>query len=271
MAKSDNENEAANARPSWVRTAGGAHDQSIEENWLFGLRKERFKSRHTGKEHDYYVIHLADAVHVVALTPDDEVLLVRQFRAGSDRDSLEIPGGSSITAKTPARRCGELLEETGYAGDAPVLLGTLWSNPSLLTSRISTIVIRNARPVAEPDPDLHEELTIERVPAHAIPGMILEGKIDHCAGGGRPALVAGKQTLGLLEQFLVFRGLTGGNGYIPCFQAWRGGHDQGWVDLGQFSKGGRRQIVAVFLPVAVDLFHARLHVLSLFIRQVRAE
>ena len=60
-----------------------------------------------------------------------------------------------------------------------MLLGALWSNPSLLTSRISTIVIRNARPVAEPDPDLHEELTIERVPAQAIPGMILAGKIDH--------------------------------------------------------------------------------------------
>ena len=93
MAQTDNENEAAKAQPSWARTAGGAHDQAIEENWLFRLRKERFKSRRTGKEHDYYVIHLADAVHVVALTPDDEVLLVRQFRAGSDRDSLEIPGG----------------------------------------------------------------------------------------------------------------------------------------------------------------------------------
>ncbi len=180
MAQTDNENEAAKAQPSWARTAGGAHDQAIEENWLFRLRKERFKSRRTGKEHDYYVIHLADAVHVVALTPDDEVLLVRQFRAGSDRDSLEIPGGLVDHGEDScAAGARELLEETGYAGDAPVLLGTLWSNPSLLTSRISTIVIRNARPVAEPDPDLHEELTIERVPAQAIPGMILAGKIDH--------------------------------------------------------------------------------------------
>lgn len=178
MAQRDD--EKSTAQPSWTRTAGGTHDQMLEENWLFRLRKERFESRHTGKVHDYYVLDLADAVHVVALTPDGEVLLVRQFRAGSGRDSLEIPGGLVDLGEDPcAAGARELLEETGYAGDPPVLLGTLWSNPSLLTSRISTIVIRNARLVAEPDPDQHEELTIDRVPADEIPRMIREGQIDH--------------------------------------------------------------------------------------------
>jgi 8-oxo-dGTP pyrophosphatase MutT (NUDIX family) len=174
------DDEESSARPSWVRTAGGEHDQLLEENWLFRLRRERFESRHTGKVHDYYVLDLADAVHVVALTPDGEVLLVRQFRAGSGRDSLEIPGGLVDQGEDPCTAgARELLEETGYAGDPPVLLGTLWSNPSLLTSRISTIVISNARLVAATNPDEHEELTIERVPADEIPRLIREGRIDH--------------------------------------------------------------------------------------------
>jgi len=174
------DDEKSSAQPSWVRAAGGTHDQLLEENWLFRLRKERFESRHTGKVHDYFVLDLADAVHVVALTPDGEVLLVRQFRAGSGRDSLEIPGGLVDPGEDPCTAgARELLEETGYAGDPPVLLGTLWSNPSLLTSRISTIVVRNARLVAEPDPDQDEELTIDRVPADEIPRMIREGQIDH--------------------------------------------------------------------------------------------
>ncbi len=178
MAQRDD--EESRLQPSWLRTADGAHDQLIEENWLFRLRKERFESRHTGKVHDYYVLDLADAVHVVALTPDGEVLLVRQFRAGSGRDSLEIPGGLVDPGEDPcAAGARELLEETGYAGDPPELLGTLWSNPSLLTSRIFTIVIRNARLVAEPDPDQDEELTIERVPAAEIPRMIRAGRIEH--------------------------------------------------------------------------------------------
>ncbi len=178
MAQRDD--ERSSAQPSWVRTAGGANDQLLEENWMFRLRKERFESRHTGKVHDYYVLVLADAVHVVALTPDGEVLLVRQFRAGSGRDSLEIPGGLVDPGEDPCTAgARELLEETGYAGDPPVLLGTLWANPSLLTSRISTIVIPNARLVAATHPDEYEELTIERVPADEIPRLIREGRIDH--------------------------------------------------------------------------------------------
>jgi 8-oxo-dGTP pyrophosphatase MutT (NUDIX family) len=168
------------AEPTWVREGGGAHDLTLEENWLFRLRKERFRSRQSGKTHDYYVVHLADAVHVVALTPNDEVLLVRQFRAGSGRDSLEIPGGLVDPGEDPCTAgARELLEETGYAGDPPEFLSTLWSVPSLVTSRISTILIRNARPVAQPNFDHTEELSIEIVPASEIPQMIRKGKIDH--------------------------------------------------------------------------------------------
>lgn len=165
---------------SWVSEGNGAHDRTIEENWLFRLRHERFRSRLSGKTHNYYVIHLADAVHVVALTPDDHLILVRQFRAGSGRDSLETPGGLLETGEDPCTAGPrELLEETGYAGDPPEFLGTVWSNPSLVTSRISTIVVRNARKIAEPSPDHNEELAVELVPSREVPDLIRRGQIDH--------------------------------------------------------------------------------------------
>jgi 8-oxo-dGTP pyrophosphatase MutT (NUDIX family) len=166
--------------PSWVREAGGAADTTIEENWLFRLRRERFRSRTSDKVHDYFVMHLADAVNVIALTPDDHVLLVRQFRAGSARDSLEPPGGLLDPGEDPcAAGTRELLEETGYAGDAAVLLGSAWSNPSILSSRIAVVVVANARRVAEPKLDELEEVSVEVVPARSIPRMIREGRIDH--------------------------------------------------------------------------------------------
>jgi 8-oxo-dGTP pyrophosphatase MutT (NUDIX family) len=166
--------------PSWVREAGGEADTTIESNWLFRLRRERFRSRGSGRSHDYFVIHLADAVNVIALTPDQQVVLVRQFRAGSGRDSLEPPGGLLEPGEDPCLAgARELLEETGYAGDPAVLLGSAWSNPSLLSSKIAVVVVNNARPVAAPKPDDLEEVTVVLAPARSIPRMIRDGRIDH--------------------------------------------------------------------------------------------
>jgi ADP-ribose pyrophosphatase len=172
--------------PSWVSDGDGAHDRTLVENWLFRLRSERFRSRSSGKTHDYFVAHLADGVHAVAVTPERQVVMVRQFRGGSRCDSLETPGGLFEAGEDPGTAgARELLEETGYAGDAPEVLGALWPYPALLSMRITTIIVRNARRIAEPHPDPNEELAVELVPIDQVPTLIKTGRIDHavCVAG----------------------------------------------------------------------------------------
>jgi 8-oxo-dGTP pyrophosphatase MutT (NUDIX family) len=180
---------------SWLRESD--YDQTLEENWLFRLRRERFWSRTSGKTHDFYVMHLPDAVNVVALTPERQLVLVRQFRAGSASDSLETPGGLLERNEDPlVAGARELLEETGYAGDPPVLLGTLWANPSIMTARVSTILVPGARRSAKPRLDQSEEISVELVPAESIPALISNGQIDH-------ALVVAGLLWWLMMEFLV--------------------------------------------------------------------
>jgi 8-oxo-dGTP pyrophosphatase MutT (NUDIX family) len=166
--------------PSWISVDDGVHDQTLVESWLLRMRRERFQSRKSGKTHDFYVTHLANGVHAIALTPDQQVVMVRQFRAGSRRDSLETPGGLLDASEDPCTAgARELLEETGYAGDPPELLGTIWPIPALLSMRISTVIIRNARLIAEPHLDQNEEVALELVPVQEIPALIKSGQIDH--------------------------------------------------------------------------------------------
>jgi 8-oxo-dGTP pyrophosphatase MutT (NUDIX family) len=164
--------------PSWLKE--GDSDRTIEENWLFRLRRERYRSRKSGLAHDFYVLHLVDAVSVVALTVDRRLILVRQFRAGSGKDSLETPGGLLDPGEDPLTAgARELFEETGHAGDPPRSLGTVWSNPSLMTSKITTLVIANARKVDEPSLDHGEEVEIELFDESEVWPLIRDGRVDH--------------------------------------------------------------------------------------------
>ncbi len=194
---SDHDEQPTPPYPSWTHAPGPEGDATIEDNWLFQLRRERFQSRLSNQAHSFYVLHLADAVYALALTADDEMIFVRQFRAGSRRDSLEPPGGLVDAGEDPcAAAARELLEETGFAGDPPVLIGSAYSNPSIMTSRIHVTVIRNARRVAAPKLDHAEEVAVEFIPARDVRGMIDAGSFDHALSvlallwwlAGEPAL-----------------------------------------------------------------------------------
>src|SRR5580698_1743711 len=60
---------------------------------IFKLRSDVKISPRTGKEHDFYVLDSVDWVNVIAVTPDQKLVMVEQYRHGSKTVELEVPGG----------------------------------------------------------------------------------------------------------------------------------------------------------------------------------
>ena len=148
---------------------------------IFKLRSDVKISPRTGKEHDYYVLESVNWVNVIALTPDQQLVMIEQYRHGSDTVELEIPGGMMDPGETDpvATAVRELREETGYEGENARVLGKIWSNPAILNNRTFTILIENCRLKHSVDWDCGEDLATRLVPVSEIPKLVADEKIGH--------------------------------------------------------------------------------------------
>jgi 8-oxo-dGTP pyrophosphatase MutT (NUDIX family) len=148
---------------------------------IFGLDVHRRASAETGREGDFYVLDAPNWVNVVAVTDDRRVVLVEQYRQGVERTTIEIPGGmvdpDDASPEAAARR--ELLEETGFASDRWLHIGTVDPNPAIQSNRCFTFLADSARRISEPTPDGNEEIRVLVEPEDRIPDLVREGRIEH--------------------------------------------------------------------------------------------
>src|SRR5882672_11256530 len=86
---------------------------------IFKIRSDKKISPRTRQEHQFYVLDCVDWVNVIAVTPDEKLVMVEQFRHGTNTVELEIPGGMMDRHETSpvATAVRELREETGYEGE----------------------------------------------------------------------------------------------------------------------------------------------------------
>jgi ADP-ribose pyrophosphatase len=154
--------------------------QPLESFRIFSLRIDRSQSPRTNEVHDFYILESTDWVNVIPLTPQNEVVLIRQYRHGIKDITLEIPGGIVGPNDSPeegARR--ELREETGYQESEMILLGSVHPNPAFLNNRCYTYLAREVSLVGKQEQDEKEDIEVLLRPIDLIPRLIREGEITH--------------------------------------------------------------------------------------------
>jgi ADP-ribose pyrophosphatase len=162
---------------------------------IFRTRYQRSRHPVTGAERRFTVLEMPDWVNVIALTPDDDVVMVRQYRHGTGAVTLEIPGGMVDPGEDDATAAArELREETGYVASRWVRLGVTEPNPAIQPNRLWTWLALDARREAELDLDPGEVIDVETVPLATVGEMLRDGRVGHAlvmAAFGHLMLAAG--------------------------------------------------------------------------------
>ena len=148
---------------------------------IFTLRSDVKVSPRTGKEHDFFILDSVNWVNVIPLTPDNQLIMVEQYRHGSNTVELEIPGGMMDRNESSPLATGlrELREETGYEGDPAQVIGQVFANPAILTNSCFTILVQNSRLVHPVEFDGGEDIITRLVPVVEIPHLVKTAQIRH--------------------------------------------------------------------------------------------
>jgi len=148
---------------------------------VFKIRSDTSVNPRTGKEHDFYVMDSVNWVNVIAVTPDQKLVMVQQYRHGSKTVELEVPGGMMDPHETDplATAARELREETGYVGENVRLLGRIHSNPAIFSNFTYTVLIENCRLVHGVEFDHGEDLETQLIPVAEVARLVAEEKIGH--------------------------------------------------------------------------------------------
>jgi len=146
---------------------------------IFKVRVEQAVSPRTAQAGEFYTLDSGSWVNVVPITETGDVVMIRQYRHGTHRVHLEIPGGLVDEADPRDAAKRELAEETGYEGDDAVFLGSVSPNPALFNNRCYTYLVENVQKTRPLSLDPNEDIEVELVPLAQIPLLISEGLVDH--------------------------------------------------------------------------------------------
>jgi ADP-ribose pyrophosphatase len=150
----------------------------LESNYLRkNVRIDKCETSN-GRVIEPLVLEYGTWVTIVALTEQQKVLLIKQYRHGAQKIIWELPGGAVEEGEEPrdaAKR--ELLEETGYASDNIIEVGKVSPNPASHNNLMYAYIALDAQKVGDQALDEIEEIEVYPIPLDEVIRMVKHGEI----------------------------------------------------------------------------------------------
>ncbi len=157
-----------------------AEEKELLKTSVATIRSGAVRCTRSGKEKEFFLFDFSDWVNVIAITPDKRLVMIRQFRYGSRRQEIEIPGGMIDPGEDPVSAgCRELVEETGYTGSDPLIIGKVCPNPAIQRNTCYTVLVRDAVQSAEQRLDDMETIECFLHSYEEVASLVREGTINH--------------------------------------------------------------------------------------------
>lgn len=155
-------------------------ETTVSKTRIFDLVSRRFRRPRDGREDDFYALKTGSWANIAALTPRNEVVLVKQFRFGVEDFCLEFPGGIVDAGEDPGEAASrELTEETGYSGKNLQALGEVYPNPAIMNNRCYFFRMDAAELTHETSLDPNEDIEVVVAPLDEVIQWGADGRFSH--------------------------------------------------------------------------------------------
>lgn len=162
-------------KPLWKVTASSY----VVNTPYLRLRKDTIELPDGTVVEDYFVREGHGFAVIFAITNDERVLLVRQYKHGARRTLLELPAGAIDAGEDPMQTAvRELAEETGYEAESMEFLRSFVTDPTNSDTVAYLFLARNAVKTRDQDLDVTENITVELATLDELRAMVRDGTID---------------------------------------------------------------------------------------------